>query len=85
MRLLNIVPSLLAVAFVGTLATPAHANECDKLAYLTFSAPVELAGVVLPPGTYQFTHPDCEMTERILRVSSEDGKTVYGTFFTVPE
>jgi hypothetical protein len=67
------------------LAAPAHANECDKLAYLTFSAPVELAGVVLPPGTYQFTHPDCEMSERILRVSSVDGKTVYGTFFTVPE
>lgn len=79
------VPSVLAVVLTGVLAAPAHADECNKRTYLTFSAPVELPGVTLPAGTYQFTHPDCEVANDTLRVSSQDGTQVYGTFLTIPE
>lgn len=85
MKHLVIVPFVLATALVGALATPARADECNKLTYLTFSAPVALPGVALRAGTYRFTHPDCETGDGLLRVSSRDGREAYGTFVTVPE
>src|SRR5207247_1550690 len=77
--------SVMVVTLVATFATPAQADECDKLTYFTFSAPVALPGVTLPAGTYRFSHPDCDQAEHILRVSSEDGSKVYGTFLAIPD
>ncbi len=85
MKRLMIVPAVFVLMLSGWLAAPAQADECDKLTYLTFSAPVALPGVILPAGTYRFTHPDCSTTAGVLRVSSEDGTEVYGTFLTVPD
>ncbi|PWT86367.1 MAG: hypothetical protein C5B57_01195 [Blastocatellia bacterium] len=68
---------------IATFPKSAWADECDQLTYVTFSAPVALPGVTLPPGTYRFSHPECSETEHILRVSSQDGSQVYGTFLTV--
>ena len=76
---------IFAIALVGALSSTARANECDKLTYLTFSAPVRLPAVTLPAGTYRFIHPDCAMTSGVLRVTSKDGTAVYGTFVTIPE
>jgi len=84
-KYLILVSSVAAVTLVGTFASPARADECDKLTYLTFSAPVALPGVALPAGTYRFTHPDCVATDRVLQVSSQDGRTVYATLLTIPE
>lgn len=70
---------------MGVLATPARADECDKLTYFTFSAPVALPGVTLPAGTYRFSHPDCGDTEHIVRVSSQDGSEVYATLLAIPD
>jgi hypothetical protein len=83
MKYVMLVQTLLAVVLVGVFAAPARADECNKLTYLTFSAPVAFPGVTLPAGTYQFIHPDC--SEHVLRVSSQDGSTVYGTFLTIPD
>jgi len=82
---LTMMSSVLVGAFVLVVAAPARADECDKLTYLTFSAPVELPGVTLPAGTYQFSHVDCMTTPAVLRVTSEDGSKVYGMFSTIPE
>jgi hypothetical protein len=79
-----IVASAVAVGFLGALAVPAQADECDKLTYFTFASPVALPGVTLPAGTYRFAHPDCGMSSGLLRVSSPDGTEVYGTFLTIP-
>jgi hypothetical protein len=70
---------------LAAMAAPARADECDKLTYLTFSEPVALPGVTLPPGTYRFVHPDCATTGGLLQVSNENGTEVYGTFLTIPE
>ena len=78
-----VVPTLFAAVACCAFAVPARADECNRLTYMTFSAPVALPGVSLPPGTYEFIHPDCSV--HLLRVSSKDGKRIYGTFLTVPE
>lgn len=85
MRYSVLLSSVIAAIFVAAFATPAKADECDKLTYFTFSAPVALPGVTLPAGTYRFTHPDCGETDHILRISSQDGSEVFGTFIAIPE
>jgi hypothetical protein len=84
MKYLAIVPSILVI-LLAAMAAPVRADGCDKLTYLTFSEPVALPGVTLPPGTYRFMHPDCATTGGLLQVSNEDGTEVYGTFLTIPE
>ena len=53
------IPLVLAFALVGALTTPARANGCNRLTYLTFSAAVTLPGITLPPGSYQFSRAEC--------------------------
>lgn len=85
MNHLTLGSCVVAAILVGAFAVPVQANECDKLTYLTFSAPVALPGVTLPAGTYRFFHPDCSTSDHSLRVSSQDGSEVYGTFLTIPD
>ena len=85
MKYLMCASSMIAVALVATFAVPAQADECNEMTYLTFSEPVTLPHVTLPAGTYRFTHLDCATTDHILRVTSEDGSTVYATLLTVSE
>jgi hypothetical protein len=84
-RYLLLLLSMTTAIVIAGFATPAQADQCDKLTYFTFSAPVALPGVTLPAGTYRFSHPDCDLTEHILRVSSQDGTDVYGTFLVIPD
>ena len=83
MKHFMIGPFVLAGVLVGAFAAPARADECDKLTYLTFSAPVALPGVTLPAGTYRFSHPDC--SDHVLRVSSQDGLEVFATLLAIPD
>ncbi len=63
----------LSVVLVGAFATAARAGECDKQTYLTFRAPVSLPSMVLPAGTYLFSHLECSTSSNILRITSTDG------------
>jgi len=85
MKRMSVLVSIAAAAlFVVGTAPAAHADESDELTYFTFSAPVTLPGVVLPTGTYMFRRPMTDNAD-LVQVLSEDGRTVYGTFWTVPE
>lgn len=75
--------SIFSVIVLGAMATPAPADDCNQLTYFTFSGPVELPGVVLPAGTYQFVHPDCQ--GGVVLVTSQNGRHVVGTFLTMQE
>jgi len=75
----------LSMVLVGVFAVAARAGECDKQTYLTFSAPVSLPGVVLPPGTYLFSHLQCSSSSNLLRVTSADGSRLYATLLVIPE
>jgi hypothetical protein len=70
-----------ALALLVTAAKPA-AQTWDERAYFTFSGPVELPGVGLPPGKYVFRLANPETGRSMVQVLSADGKRPYGIFFT---
>jgi hypothetical protein len=62
---------------------PASAQTFDERVFFTFSAPVELPGVVLPQGKYIFRLADPTTTRNVVQVLSGDGMKSHGIFFTV--
>jgi hypothetical protein len=77
----KLVVAALAVLGLAILIPRAEAQLFDEKVTVTFSGPVELPGRVLPAGTYVFA----AIERNVTRVLSADGKTVYGTYNTVPE
>jgi hypothetical protein len=75
------------VAALVAVMTPAPASGVtyDKLAYLTFSAPVQVPGVTLNAGTYRFHLTNPETSRNVLQVLSNDGAIVYAMFHTIPD
>jgi hypothetical protein len=83
MNTMNIV-SVLAVATL--LAPGAYAQdtaEAKRLTILTFSDAVQLPGKTLPAGKYRFEIADVNNAAHNVRVLSEDGQHVIGTFPTI--
>jgi hypothetical protein len=74
-----------AAMLAACLAPAAHADEWTKLTYFTFSAPVELPGVVLPAGTYKFELADPDASRRVVRISDKEGGKIHGTFLSIPD
>jgi hypothetical protein len=84
--------TILAVAAAAVVATtapaPARASiteTYDKLAYLTFSGPVQVPGATLNAGTYRFHLTNPDTSRNVLQVMSHDGAIVYAMFHTVPD
>ena len=73
--------AILAMSLAGT----AHADEWNKLTYLTFSGPVQMPGVTLPAGTYRFELADPDSSRRVVRISDKDGSKSYGIFLSIPD
>jgi hypothetical protein len=85
MRRFHNVLTVSAVALlVGFVLATISAQPLDKRTFFTFSAPVKLPGLTLPPGKYLFRVADPETGGRVVQVLSADGKTLYGTFFAIP-
>ena len=83
-------PSFTAVVMVAALlpvATPASAGAVthDKLAYLTFSGPVQVPGATLHAGTYRFRLTNPDTSRNVLQVLSNDGSIVYAMFHTISD
>jgi len=80
--------NLAAVAGLGLLAglvlPQLKADEIDKKVVMTFSAPVEIPGRVLPAGTYVFKELS-RMNPGTIVVMNEDQTKVMGIQNTVPE
>jgi hypothetical protein len=83
MKTISVFAAMAASAMLVLWTAPARADESNELTYFTFNAPVELPGMALPAGTYIFEHPDIGQVH-LVQVLSQDGRTVYGTFFTIP-
>jgi hypothetical protein len=75
MRLALLRFSACAALIMALQPAPARADTWDRLTYFTFSAPVQLPGITLPAGTYEFRLVNPETSGRVMRVVSEDGKT----------
>lgn len=71
---------------VATLAllTPGvvSAQPADKRTYFTFSGAVEMPGVALPAGQYEFRIANPDTSRNVIQVLSRDGKKTFGLFST---
>ena len=79
------VSGVVATAVAAVMAAPARATDVtyDKLAYLTFTAPVQIPGVTLNAGTYRFHLANPGTSRNVLQVLSNDGAVVYAMFHTI--
>ena len=80
------VSGVAAVAWLAVMSPAAASGETyDKLAYLTFSAPVQVPGVTLSAGTYRFHLTNPDTSRSVLQVLSNDGSFVYAMFNTTAD
>jgi hypothetical protein len=70
--------------FVCLMAAPVFAQPLDKRTLFTFSGPVALPGITLPPGQYLFRLADPSSSSKVVQVLNGDGTKPYGLFFTIP-
>jgi hypothetical protein len=72
--------------FTTLSAVPARAQggPMDARTEFTFSRPVELPGVTLPPGTYIFRFADATTGRKVMQVLAKDvSNKTYGLFLTI--
>jgi hypothetical protein len=79
--------SVVAAAALVAVMTPAPARAVtfEKLAFLTFSGPVQIPGATLNAGTYRFRLADPDTSRKVIQVLSHDGATTYAMFQTMPD
>jgi LPXTG-motif cell wall-anchored protein len=88
MSRLTLSAVVVAAVVATTAPAPARASiteTYDKLAYLTFSGPVQIPGGTLGAGTYRFHLTNPETSRNVLQVLSNDGAFVYAMFHTRPD
>jgi LPXTG-motif cell wall-anchored protein len=82
---LRILGGVVVLSLAAMMPAPARAVTHDKLAYLSFSAPVQIPGVTLNAGTYRFHLTNPDTSRNVLQVLSNDGAVVYAMFHTIPD
>ena len=70
--------------FAGGLAPAAHADQWNHETRVTFSQPVEIPSMVLPPGTYVFKLLDSQTDRNIVQIFNEDKNQVHATILAIP-
>lgn len=73
----------LVIAFALFFELGAHADESNEATLMSFSAPVQIPGQVLPAGTYLFELADHGSEPNVIQVFSSDRSVLYGTFLTI--
>lgn len=76
---------LACVGLLVAMMPVARADEWDQRTVFTFSAPVEIPGQVLLPGTYVFKLADSSSDRNIVQVFNKDESHLYGTFLAIPD
>lgn len=62
----------------------AHADESDQTTPVTFSQPIQIAGQVLPAGSYLFKQANPDFDRNIVRIFNADRTALYATLQTIP-
>ena len=73
----------LMFAFVMFFEFAAHADEANQSTKITFSAPVQIPGKVLPAGTYLFQQEDANDDPNLIDIFNADRTVLYATVETV--
>jgi hypothetical protein len=84
MRRLSILLALIFASVTGASVWAQDSAGAKRLTILTFSQPVQLPGTTLPAGKYRFEIANIDTSANAVRVSSENGEKVLGTFSTIP-
>jgi hypothetical protein len=72
------------IAFGLFFEITAHADPADQATTITFNAPVEIPGEVLPAGTYLFRLVDKRSDQEVVQILNSDGTKLYKMLMTVP-
>lgn len=72
------------IAFGLFFELAAHADQFNEGTKITFSAPVQIPGQVLPAGTYIFQEADPDNDQNLVRIFNADRSVLYGTLQTMP-
>jgi len=67
------------------VAPKAGADEWDKMTYVTTSGPLEVPGVVLPPGRYVFKLVDSQSDRHIVTIQNDRQSKTFATILAVPD
>jgi len=70
------------IAFALIFELTAHASEDDQLTKISFSAPVQVPGRILPAGTYKFVL--ASGSQDIVRIFNAEGTELFATIQTIP-
>jgi hypothetical protein len=73
----------LIIAFTLFFELAAHADMWDQATTITFSAPVQIPGQVLPAGTYVFRLVNADSDRNIVQIFNADRTRMYATLHTV--
>jgi hypothetical protein len=77
---------LLCAVVTGIGFAPSASGDAfDKKTIVTFSAPVEIPGKVLPAGTYVFKLLDSAANRNIVQIFDKDQKQLYATILAIPD
>jgi hypothetical protein len=74
-----------ALAASSLLPVAARADEWNKETILTFSAPVEVPGRVLPAGKYVFKLADSDSDRNIVQIFNADQTRLITTILGIPD
>lgn len=77
----SFVSVALLLAFLAVLPA-ARASETNQETKVTFSAPIQVSGHVLPAGTYLFVLPDDIDQHDVVSIFSPDHRKLYATVLT---
>ena len=73
----------LLIAFGMFFELAAHADETNESTRISFSAPIQIPGQVLPAGTYLFQQADSDDLN-LIQIFNADRSVLYDTLQTVP-
>jgi len=73
----------LLLAFGLFFELAAHADEANQATMISFSAPVEIPGQVLPAGTYLFQLANTNGDLNLVQIFNADHSVLYATLQTV--
>jgi len=82
-KVFSILTTLALAAFL--LIPAAKADNWNEMTRLTFSAPVQVPGHVLPAGTYWFKLANLQSNRNVVEIFSLNWSQHYDTVITVPE
>ncbi len=86
MKSLLVQSLVIGAMLMCPLLTPrARADEWDRKTIVTFSAPVEIPGKVLPAGTYVFKLMDSPSNRNIVQIFNKDENKLYATILAIPD